>query len=244
MKAISKIYLIGLVVTLAFSSCNYKGKYPPEKGSYIKAYFDIERGAIYEKGYYQDSSIWWKFVVLGTEYAAGDEKYRELSILYGDTAFYENMLPEDNPYKNIYRSDSLPSFIESDYCARMLTPFVASASPLKAVELITMEDYDEDHPKGSSLNDMATLFYVNCWDYIQSGYKIELYPFWNPYKFVRLSEFPEEPIKLMHWYAHYILLDKQPTIPTITGNHKIELYYHCEDGKKMRLLLETNSPLY
>ena len=238
-----KLLLLGLAVVTGFASCNYKGKYPPKPGSYISEYYYVESGGIDEKGYYQDSSIWWKYAVGGASFGPEDERYRELSILYGDTAFYENMLPEDNPYKNIYRSDSLPSFLESDY-TRQLPLFIASASPLKAVELITMEDYDEDHPKGSSLNDMATLFYRNCWDYIQSGYKIELYPFWNPYKFVRLSEFPEEPIKLMHWYGHYILLDKQPTIPTITGNHKIELFYHCEDGRKVRLLLETNSPYY
>lgn len=243
------LWLFALLPLFGLTACKSKANEPPkplEPGSYITGYVNSDR--IFITDVYNDvmaygeKSVYWRYDCGITKaylfYSKDSEKYQELSILYGDTAFYANMLPEDNGKKRIaHDSSSLqcnPSGV-SILPSRALAPFEALWEPVVAIDAVALDDYDEDHPKGSSLNDIASVFYYECLTYIQSGYNIGCYPF-RGRKCVELSYFPEEPIKLMEAFQQILLM----RAPATADNHKVRLIYRFEDGSELSRTFETN----
>ncbi len=192
-----------------------------------------------------EKTVMWRYSVDATEsqdfYHRGSEKYQELSILYGDTAFYDNMLPEDNPNR-IERSRLELPFLDFNLDgataspSRDHMPYVAFAKPVVSIDAVALDDYDDEHPEGSSLNDIASVLFYECWHYIQSGYQLKYHPYWNPFSLVYLSDFPEEPIKLMNIVIQFLFLRE----PATADNHRVQLTYRFEGGGEVTGILETN----
>lgn len=97
-------WFLFLLPLLGLSACKSKADEPQTPGSYIACYLEPDSVRIIEMGHGTldgEKTVMWRYSVDATEsqdfYHRGSEKYQELSILYGDTAFYDNMLPEDNP---------------------------------------------------------------------------------------------------------------------------------------------------
>ncbi len=238
-------WFLFLLPLLGLSACKSKTDEPQEPGSYIESY--VEPGAINIREFGHDTwdgekKVMWRYSVKSQYvYRRGSEKYQELSILYGDTAFYDNMLPPDNPNK-IERSRLELSFFDFNLDdglaspSREHMPYVAFAKPVVAIDVVALDDYDDEHPKGSSLNDIASVLFYECWHYIQSGYQLKYHPYWNPFSLVYLSDFPEEPIKLMNIVIQFLFLRE----PATADNHRVQLTYRFEGGGEVTGILETN----
>lgn len=109
--------------------------------------------------------------------------------------------------------------------------------PVVAIDAIALDDYDDEHPKGSSLNDITCYYFRTAWDYIQSGYTLEAYMDIITYlRYVRLSEFSRDPIKLIHLDLNHILINK---MPATEGNKRIKIIYRFEGGGEAYGILQT-----
>lgn len=109
--------------------------------------------------------------------------------------------------------------------------------PVVAIDAIALDDYDDEHPKGSSLNDITCYYFRTAWDYIQSGYTLEVYMDIITYlRYVRLSEFSRDPIKLIHLDLNHILINK---MPATEGNKRIKIIYRFEGGGEAYGILQT-----
>ncbi|KGL56890.1 hypothetical protein HQ50_00865 [Porphyromonas sp. COT-052 OH4946] len=239
--------LITAVAFLAIgvSACDYEEEEPPQPGSYIKGYVDATGIWLKQRGFYEEG-IWWHYELIGKYYGPESERFKELSIMYGDTAFYDNMLPPDDPTKKPERALSPPpTYLNPEMLSvRMHPPFFALSMPVVAIDAIAMDDYDDEHPKGSSLNDITYYYFITAWEYIQSGYALEAYMNIYP-RYVRLSEFPADPIKLIHSIVlNRILINK---MPATEGNKRIKIIYRFEGGGEAYGILQTvegNYPTY
>ncbi|KGL48464.1 hypothetical protein HR17_00790 [Porphyromonas gulae] len=240
--------LITAVAFLAIgvSACDYEEEEPPQPGSYIKGYVDAT-GIWLKQRELSEGRIWWHYELVGKYYGPESERFKELSIMYGDTAFYDNMLPPDDPTKKSERALSPPPtyFNPEMLPVRMHFPFTALSMPVVAIDAIAMDDYDDEHPKGSSLNDITCYYFRTAWNYIQSGYTLEAYMDMVTYlRYVRLSEFPADPIKLIYLDLNYILINK---MPATEGNKRIKIIYRFEGGGEAYGILQTvegNYPTY
>ncbi|WP_373812575.1 hypothetical protein [Porphyromonas loveana] len=241
-------WFLFLLPLLGLSACKSKADEPQTPGSYIACYLEPDSVRIIEMGHGTldgEKTVMWRYSVDATEsqdfYHRGSEKYQELSILYGDTAFYDNMLPEDNPNR-IERSRLELPFLDFNLDgataspSRDHMPYVAFAKPVVSIDAVALDDYDDEHPEGSSLNDIASVLFYECWHYIQSGYQFKYHPYWNPFSLIYLSDYPEEPIKLMNKVIQFLLLRE----PATTDNHRVQLTYRFEGGDEVTGILETN----
>lgn len=242
------LWLLISISLLGLSACKSKADEPQTPGSYIACYLEPDSVRIIEMGHGTldgEKTVMWRYSVDATEsqdfYHRGSEKYQELSILYGDTAFYDNMFPEDNPNR-IERSRLELPFLDFNLDgataspSRDHMPYVAFAKPVVSIDAVALDDYDDEHPEGSSLNDIASVLFYECWHYIQSGYQLKYHPYWNPFSLVYLSDFPEEPIKLMNIVIQFLFLKD----PATTDNHRVQLTYRFEGGGEVTGILETN----
>ncbi|WP_133241543.1 hypothetical protein [Porphyromonas loveana] len=138
------------------------------------------------------------------------------------------MIPNDSPYRN-----NSVSFSRTP--SRGYPPFGALCEPVVSIDAVALDDYDEEHPKGSSLNDITSVFLLECWTYIQSGYQIAYCPYFTDYLRLDLSNFPEEPIKLVDASQEFLLI----RAPATTDSHKVQLTYRFEGGSEVTRIFEN-----
>lgn len=137
----------------------------------------------------------------GKEYSyyGGSAEFKYLSEKYGDTSFNQVAV----------------------------WGIVALSEAIVSIEVVALSDYDAQHPKGSSLNDI-TLFYMHetLLEYIQQGYngnylKSATYP---------LSKLPSKGIALAN--DVFCRLDFTH-MPSIKGECSIQVTIGMESGRKL-----------
>ena len=84
------------------------------------------------------------FMFQGENIARGNPLYDELCTKYGDVSYNRYMVPFSNP---------------------------CLVDTITSLDLICNTDFDNNHKKGSSLNDIAILYYSSPLEFIKSGYK-------------------------------------------------------------------------
>lgn len=78
---------------------------------------------------------------------ADKERFDSLSAVHGDTTNYEKILYW---YYYFNETDSVPYFLDSR---------VRLDDDIVAIEFITEDNFDQEHPKGSSINDIISMWF-------------------------------------------------------------------------------------
>ncbi|WP_373811542.1 DUF5034 domain-containing protein [Porphyromonas loveana] len=159
-----------------------------------------------EPSYNQESGKYY-FEIYGKYIQYNTPEQQALSEKYGDTNF--------NGFAHIFEA--------------------ALAQPLASVDVVAIDDYDEEHPAGSSLNDITIFTYYTYQPFISGGYhgdesitKVELH----------LSDMPTEPLILLKENFQFYL----EQAPSTSGEHKVQVTFTFEDGKQISqtLILSAN----
>lgn len=146
-----------------------------------------------------DGEVTWSLYADGKiSYWQNSSKHKELRERYGDTHFNRKAAPVE----------------------------VALALPLLSVNVVALDNYSEEYPAGSSLNDITSLKFRTCYPFVSSGYN-------SPYGFTemkkKLSDIqPKDWYMLKDWFD--IFLDQAPAIH---GEHKMQVTFTFEDGKQI-----------
>ena len=131
-------------------------------------------------------------------YRLNSSKHKELRERYGDTHFNRKAAPVET----------------------------ALALPLLSVDVVALDDYSEEYPAGSSLNDITSLKFMTCYPFVSSGYK-------PPYGFTemkkKLSDIQPEDFYMLK-EVFYLDLDQAPTT---SEEHKVQVTFTFEDGKQI-----------
>ncbi len=114
--------------------------------------------------------------------------------------------------------------------------FVSALSqPLVSVDVVAIDDYNETHPAGSSLNDITIFTYSTYQPFISGGYQgVESTTIVER----RLSDMPTEPLILLKEQFQFYL----DQAPTTSEEHKVQVTFTFEDGKQISqtLILSAN----
>ncbi len=154
-----------------------------------------------------DGELMWELHTRGLRHRIGSIPHKELSERYGDTHFNRKALPFE----------------------------IALSLPLLSVDVVALDDYSEEYPAGSSLNDITSLKFMTCYPFVSSGYK-------SPYGFTemkkKLSEIePEDFFMLKDRFGLHL-----NQAPTTSEEHKMQVTFTFEDGKQITqtLILSAN----
>ncbi len=154
-----------------------------------------------------DGELMWELHTRGLRHRIGSIPHKELSERYGDTHFNRKALPFE----------------------------IALSLPLLSVDVVALDDYSEEYPTGSSLNDITSLKFMTCYPFVSSGYK-------SPYGFTemkkKLSEIePEDFFMLKDRFGLHL-----NQAPTTSEEHKMQVTFTFEDGKQITqtLILSAN----
>ncbi|PVZ09882.1 hypothetical protein [Porphyromonas loveana] len=184
----------------------------PYGGHYREYYIDVYKVAdtlmASKSSINSDGKPTWSLYADGEiSYWQNSSKHKELRERYGDTHFNRKAAPVE----------------------------VALALPLLSVNVVALDNYSEEYPAGSSLNDITSLKFRTCYPFVSSGYK-------SPYGFTemkkKLSDIqPKDWYMLKDWFD--IFLDQAPAIH---GEHKVQVTFTFEDGKQITqtLILSAN----
>ncbi|WP_373763722.1 MULTISPECIES: hypothetical protein [Bacteroidales] len=148
----------------------------------------------------QDGKPVMRLLFDGEWYGCGSEKHKFLTWINADTAYNKH------------------GWAFTGYSALMHT--------LLSVDVISLDDYDAQHPKGSSLNDIVRYYFISHYDFIQGGYD----PAIPTVGKCLLSEFPTDGVPMIwepHTYMEFI------SKPSVAGEHKMQVIATLKNGPKL-----------
>lgn len=109
--------------------------------------------------------VW--IIGLGPHLTLGSDSYLKGSWKYKKTNMDQIIVKSFNDLTfNPYEAYSQQW--RTDYTGKGLS---ALAEDIVDMELICLDDYDENHPSGSSVADIVDFSYLSCYEYIQQGYE-------------------------------------------------------------------------
>lgn len=100
-----------------------------------------------ENAYGHENSI--KFMIAG-DWCYKGPQFEEYLRKYGDTGYWEKK--------------KSPGYLGDSSAAGALGEYITD------INIVTVDDFDENHPAGSSLNDIMEFEWVSFYEFIQSGY--------------------------------------------------------------------------
>lgn len=156
-------FVLIIILVMIISSCNNK---PHDLGepatctSYLLGYYSIdnteislEDALINGEGYHKISIITGRVTLLSSvfNFPSDNGLFDYYSSLHGDTAYRERL---------VYSLNDTPIYSCS-----------YPASDFTEINVHCLQDWDETHPNGSSLNELTRLVSITCGPFIRNGYK-------------------------------------------------------------------------
>lgn len=106
------------------------------------------------------------------------------------------------------------------------TGYSALMHTIKSIDVIALDDYNAQHPKGTSLNDITIYHYETYAEFIRSDYD----PMCPKQGKCLLSNFPVDGIPMV-WdiYSFFQFVSK----PSVAGEHKMQVIVTLKNGPKL-----------
>lgn len=149
--------------------------------------------------------------------------------LISNTELFDSLAAKhnDTTYNRIVTEPDIPGMVFTSAC----NP-VGNAEDFVAINVVSDHDWDEQHPAGTSLNDIVSLSTRSYRQYIKSGYDDALFPAKKKYTYqnILLSEMTAADYELIMSYdERYSFTFKSR--PTLDMDHMVTFTFVLDDGR-------------